>query len=219
MGPSTDAGLSRTGTVSAGLHLVLLGALVFSWSRGERSMSFAGTAEGSQMRLVYLPGRAAANSAQTITATPLPEIERKRAVLPHLKREMKSRERATISERSDGTDGNDALGRGTLYIASAQGLPPAPANLLDLPPGTTGEIALIVEIDEEGRVGMVTLRKKMGHGIDEIVMATVKQWIFHPETKDGTSVPTKQNLYFRYEQSLDVTRCGWACLALVSHPD
>jgi protein TonB len=43
--------------------------------------------------------------------------------------------------------------------------------------------------------------KGLGQPIDDVVIATVKQWSFAPATRNGVPIPSEQELHFHYERS------------------
>ena len=55
-------------------------------------------------------------------------------------------------------------------------------------------------IDEHGRVTQLTLLKGLAPAIDQAVIATVRQWLFTPATKDGVPVASEQEFHFHYER-------------------
>ncbi len=40
----------------------------------------------------------------------------------------------------------------------------------------------------------------LGYGVDETVIATVEQWVFHPALASGRPVASEQELHFHYEK-------------------
>jgi TonB family protein len=120
---------------------------------------------------------------------------------------------APAIEHEDGTAGNDALGTGTASILLITAFPARMPDLSGLQAGTSGDLVIEVLIDSNGRVANAKTKKGVGHEIDEMVMATVEQWLFHPVTKDGRPVRSEQELHFHYQRGCDPMR-GWGCFEL-----
>lgn len=65
-------------------------------------------------------------------------------------------------------------------------------------PGISGDVVVEITIDEVGNVIDARVLKSLGFGIEERVVATLRNWRFHPATKDGTPIPSKQDYRFHY---------------------
>ena len=101
----------------------------------------------------------------------------------------------------DSTTGADSLGEGNINIARASYFPSPKPDLSVLPRGTKGDVILDVVIDTTGKIADIKMTSGLGHGIDETVIATVQQWVFHPATRDGQPVASEQELHFHYEKA------------------
>jgi protein TonB len=120
---------------------------------------------------------------------------------------------APVALRPDGTTGNDALGSDTASIMFVTGFPAQAPDMSHLPAGASGDLVVEVLIDSNGRVSNARTKKGVGNGVDEMVIATVEHWLFHPVTRDGRPVTSEQELHFHYERGCDPTR-GWGCFEL-----
>lgn len=67
-----------------------------------------------------------------------------------------------------------------------------------LPDWLRGDVVIEVTIDEQGNVAKTKVLKTVGYGIEDIVMATVRQWRFTPAKIDGISVASRQDVYFHF---------------------
>ena len=67
-----------------------------------------------------------------------------------------------------------------------------------LPPEVRGDVIVEVTIDERGNVVEERLLSGVDHGIDEKVIAAVKNWHFRPATSDGVPIPSKQDVHFHF---------------------
>lgn len=101
----------------------------------------------------------------------------------------------------DATPGNDALGTGDINIALLSVFPTPKPDLSQLPRGAKGDVVLDVVIDENGKIAKLTMERGVGHGVDESVIATVRNWEFHPATRNGKPVASEQELLFHFERS------------------
>ena len=106
--------------------------------------------------------------------------------------------------RADSGTGNtteSGLGEGDIRIALLQQFPYPHPDLSALAHGTRGDVIVDAVIDEHGRITGLTLLKGLDPSIDQAVIATVKQWLFTPATKDGVPVVSEQEFHFHYERA------------------
>jgi TonB family protein len=68
----------------------------------------------------------------------------------------------------------------------------------DLPPGVQGDVIVEVTIDEQGNVIELKLIRGIGYGIEERVLATLRQWRFRPASKDGVTIASQHLVTFHY---------------------
>ena len=102
---------------------------------------------------------------------------------------------------------------GSLYGARIPGTPltgheivpalpqvfPDPAiSRADLPPGVQGDVVVEVTIDEQGNVIETKLIRGIGYGIEDRVLATLRQWHFRPACKDGVTIASQHIVTFHY---------------------
>lgn len=102
---------------------------------------------------------------------------------------------------------------GSLYGARIPGAPltgheivpalpqifPDPAfSRADLPPGVQGDVVVEVTIDEQGNVIETKLIRGIGYGIEDRVLATLRQWHFRPASKDGVTIASQHIVTFHY---------------------
>jgi TonB family protein len=67
-----------------------------------------------------------------------------------------------------------------------------------LPKGLQGDVIVEVTIDEQGAVTETRLLQSLEPGIDEKVVATVRNWRFRPATVDGVAISSRQDVHFHY---------------------
>lgn len=68
----------------------------------------------------------------------------------------------------------------------------------DLPSGLQGDVVVEITIDVQGNVSEAKLLQGVGHGIDERVVAAAREWHFHPATRNGVAVLSKQDYRFHF---------------------
>jgi TonB family protein len=68
----------------------------------------------------------------------------------------------------------------------------------ELPPGVSGDVIVEVTIDEQGNVTRLKLTQGIGYGIDEKVLAVLRQWHFRPATRDGFNIASQHLVHFHY---------------------
>lgn len=68
----------------------------------------------------------------------------------------------------------------------------------ELPTGLQGDIVVEITIDAQGSVVETSLVRGLGHGLDEKVLAVLQNWRFHPATRDGVPIPSRQDVYFHF---------------------
>ena len=108
----------------------------------------------------------------------------------------------TISAAKAGTE-YGSLGRGTSGGTEARpALPlvfPDPAIYpWQVPKGLQGDVIVEVTIDEQGAVTETRLLQSLEPGIDEKVVATVRNWRFKPATVDGVAISSRQDVHFHF---------------------
>jgi len=188
------------------VHLLLLGVLVHQRASWIAPIRLPGNEHGTNLMVSYLPGRAPIQASTAdpktppqlaATSTPLPTPP-----TPKLKTNTASpNTNSPVSPNPDSTEGADSLGSGNINIALASHFPTPKPDLSVLPRGTKGDVVLDIVIDTTGKVADIKMTSGLGHGIDETVIATVQQWVFHPATRDGQPVASEQELRFHYEKS------------------
>jgi len=76
---------------------------------------------------------------------------------------------------------------------------PDPAiSRADLPTGVQGDVIVEVTIDEQGNVVETRLIRGIGYGIEDRVLATLRQWHFRPASKDGVTIASQHIVTFHY---------------------
>jgi len=76
--------------------------------------------------------------------------------------------------------------------------PDPPIDRSKLPPEIQGDVVVEVTIDEQGTVIDTRLLKGVGYGIDELVIAALRQWRYKPATMDGTPIASKHDVHYHF---------------------
>jgi len=186
-------------------HLVVLFLLLNSWWFGARRLRMAGTRDGVKTMLAYVPGK------------PVPVDAAARATARPKRKAIKAVSLKTVApeepDASESVASAAALGNDEVSIARVQGFPHEHPDLSRL--GQSGDVIVDVEIDDTGHVIQVHARKGVGGGVDEIVLATVEQWVFHPALRGGKPVESRREIRFHFDRGRNPS-CGWDCFALAA---
>lgn len=76
---------------------------------------------------------------------------------------------------------------------------PSPAVMpWQIPSGVEGTVVVEVTIDAEGKVTDTRVLKALGYGIEEKVVAALRNWRFRPALMDGRAIPSQQDVYFHF---------------------
>ena len=65
-------------------------------------------------------------------------------------------------------------------------------------PLRSGSSAVEVTIDEQGKITELKLVQSLSQPIDQLVLAAVSKWQFLPATRNGTPIPSKQDVYYHF---------------------
>lgn len=65
--------------------------------------------------------------------------------------------------------------------------------------GVVGQVLLQIDIDGEGKVTAVEVKKPAGYGFDEAAVAAARQFVFRPATRDGKAVPSRILYAYKFE--------------------
>jgi periplasmic protein TonB len=194
-------------SVSSVIHLLVV--IVFCWptvpvfvrpaliARGE-----GGSATPSSV-VLYAPNdlQIAASSSPPLLSLPVARKKPNKAKL---------RKRANVLEEPDKTPNQAEAGseNGSAYdgLASGDDVKPAlPIAFQDLkiyrselPSGIQGDVIVEITIDTQGAVVEERLLQGLGHGLDDRVIAVLRDWRFHPATRNGVAIPSKHDVHFHF---------------------
>ena len=185
---------------SIAVHAALLLAIAVWIHRMPRIAPFKlpGTARGLTLLTYYSPGSlkpSATDSPVRSARTMARKTERRKAA------DKPAPAQPTPSDAGTGSTTESGLGEGDIRIALLQHFPYPHPDLSALAHGTKGDVILDAVIDDHGKISQLTLVRGLDPSIDQAVIATVRQWVFTPATKNGVPVPSEQEFHFHYERS------------------
>ena len=196
--------------VSVAAHLLLLLWIVFHHPR-VIELAPAGLAYGDgthSYRVTYFPpgGEDAATDAKLV----LP----RETVAPHAKPRSSASKPAADhqpapadaepSEHSSragsplGTMIDGPITGHEVHVAYPVVYPDPPVARSELPRDLQGDVVIEVTIDSKGNVVETKIVQAIGHGIDEKIEATLRQWHYQPATLDGVPVACKHDVHFHF---------------------
>ena len=194
--------------ISSAIHLLVI--VLFCWpalpvfvkpaliARGE-----GGSATSSSV-VLYVPNdlQLAASSSPPLLSLPVPARKKPQ--------KTKLRKRTNVVEEEDKTSNQAEVGseNGSAYDGLASGdevkpaLPVAFQDLKiyrsELPIGIQGDVIVEITIDAQGAVVEERLLQGLGHGVDDRVIAVLRDWRFHPATRNGVAIPSKHDVHFHF---------------------
>jgi protein TonB len=204
--PTNNSGsypVTRTAVISCAVHALIAAAIGFGlhqrpgWVAPYR---LPGSPKGSNMVVAYLPDRAPEQSALAQKAEQKPKDN---PLMPPIAKRVAAAtapatENTHASPDPNASSGADALGSGDITIALTSYFPAPRPDLSGLPQGTRRDVILDVTIGVDGRISDLKLLTGLGHSVDDTVIATVQQWVFHPALQNGRPVASEQELHFHY---------------------
>jgi periplasmic protein TonB len=192
----------RGALLSAAVHLALLLCLVSGAGHYATVAPYRlpGTDKGNVLLTYYSPGSLRPSKSKT----PFVKPEKTTAVSALQDRRSAPQQNPAQAQKADAGEGaaqQSGLGQGDITIALETYFPHPVPDLSSLPHGTKGDVILDAVIDDQGNITKLTLVQGLGPSIDEVVIATVQQWHYTPAKRNGTPVPSEQELHFHYERS------------------
>lgn len=94
------------------------------------------------------------------------------------------------------------LTRGQLYGEELRpALPVTTSDPVTYPwelPASEGNVVVEITIDERGEIISKTVLQSLGPKLDEKVLIALDNWHFHPATRNGSPIPSKQDAIFHF---------------------
>jgi protein TonB len=154
------------------------------------------------------------NATPVVTPLYLPQhmgksapVETSKVSIPAPVPQAAKQHRSNVLENDRTDDAAEAGSReGSSFAGASEGdqiFPaiPIPATFVDptvsrweLPAGLEGDVIVEITIDEQGIVVAVKLVQGIGHGIDEKVIAALRDRRYRPATRNGVPILSKQDV-------------------------
>jgi protein TonB len=191
--------------ISSAIHLLVV--IAFCWPAGPifvRPSLIAhgegGSATPSSL-ILYVPNDLEIASASKPPLLSLPAPAPKKPQKTKLKKRTNVIEEATNPAEVGSENGSAYDG-----LASGDEVKPAlPVAFQDLkiyrselPSGIQGDVIVEITIDAQGAVVEERLLQGLGHGVDDRVIAVLRDWRFHPATRNGVAIPSKHDVHFHF---------------------
>jgi TonB family protein len=94
------------------------------------------------------------------------------------------------------------LNQGTLYGDEIRpALPVSTSDPVAYPwelPDSEGNVVVEIVIDERGEITAKTILESLGSKLDEKVLVALDNWHFHPATRNGSPISSKQDAIFHF---------------------
>lgn len=65
--------------------------------------------------------------------------------------------------------------------------------------GVEGDEVVEITIDQAGNIISMTVLQSLGAAVDTKVLAALQGWRFHPATRDGTPIASKQDVHYHFK--------------------
>jgi protein TonB len=198
--PTGPTALRRWMAASITLHAAILAAFLCARPPILSKASMPGDPNGHRNLLTYNPGSGMPTASSLRSGKDLSPTPAKSHTLTAPTPAQAAPASTTASTNPNPTPGADGLGDGNMTIALELSHPYPRPDLSPLPSGTRGDVVVDVVIDKTGHIASFTLAKGLGHGVDDAVLATIRQWTFQAATRDGQPIASEQELLFHYER-------------------
>ena len=190
----------RPGAVSVAVHCVVLLVALGLFHKAPKIAPYKlpGTAHGVQLLTYYAAGSREQPASQLVSkAADKPKLTTSARTAAD---SVPQKAAAPATEHGAGNAAQSGLGDGEISMALLTYFPHPKPDLSSLPHGTQGDVILNAVIDEHGKISELTLLKGLGKPVDDQVIAAVKEWTYSPAKKNGSPVPSEQELHFHYER-------------------
>lgn len=191
---------------STAIHAAVLACLLYRPAAIFISPRFSAHGDGGSSQVVYL---AEANDMpalpkSTELSSPL-TAPSSAPVIRITRLSKKARNGRSLHPAHAGTAGGSAYGsmlEGAVGTEVRPALPevfPDPdVDRANLPASVKGDVIVEITIDEYGNVVEERLLTGVDHGVDDKVIAALKNWHFRPATADGVPISSKQDVHFHF---------------------
>jgi TonB family protein len=214
------AGYRFTPQISIILHCAFLAWLIHSPKPIFVAPSSVARGQGgTRVTRVYWPGRPHdAGPGEPELAAPV-SLRRKDALArlewaqPPRSGRGRSVPPAQVAQNSDAKENNTGVSAGSAFASHSEG-PLAGADVRPALPirgsdpqvfpwemREEGDVVIEITIDEAGNIVEKKVLHSMSPSIDEKVLVALESWHFHPATRDGIPIPSKQDVHYHFKPS------------------
>jgi len=210
--PSSSSWLRRHRTIacSVAFHLGALGAIIFHrpavvkleplWlAYGDGSHSYRvtyfppGPDDPSQEEKLVLPRNPSTSQQSARTSKIKPAAKHDPAPLEADVSDHNAKAGSPLGTLIEGP-----IAGHEVHVAYPVVFPDPPVARSQLPAGLAGDVVIEVTIDSSGNVVETHILEAIGHGVDEKIEATLRQWRYQPATLDGIPVASKHDVHFHF---------------------
>ena len=207
LSPAPTPPWRRSGWLSsAAVHAAVLACVLYRPPAIFVSPRFAAYGNGRSAQVVYL------TAASDLSVSPKTSERTMRLIAPSAapvaritrlsKKESRGRNLHPAHAAAAGGSTYGSMLEGAVGAEVRPALPevfPDPdVDRTSLPPSVQGDVIVEITIDERGNVVEERLLTGVDPGVDEKVIAALRNWHFRPATNDGVPIPSKQDVHFHF---------------------
>lgn len=162
---------------------------------------------GTSTTLVYLaqhgnaPATSAGKTERILLSAPAPKPRRQRQAAASALKKKATAEAAALPPRAGSPFGSLLEGPiegHDVRPAYPVVFPDPVVRRSEIPPGVEGNVIVEITIDAQGIVTDMKVLQALGYGIEDKVLAALRNWRFKPATVDGVAMASKQDVHFRF---------------------
>ncbi|MCU1297790.1 MAG: TonB-like protein [Acidobacteriaceae bacterium] len=185
---------------SALIHCAILGALIASYRPQfitPSSIAFGNHGSGSSAIITYL-----ANSGETQSLSA--KLQAPRTKPQHKSKTTKAEKMPAAKAPVESSRAGSPYGStSAISMSGYEARPAFPITFpdpprSDLPDGVKGDVVVEVTIDTQGNVAETKILQSLGNGIDDKVLAVLRNWRFTPATMNGVAIASRQDVHFHF---------------------
>ncbi len=192
--------------VSAAVHAAVLACVLYRPAAIFISPRFAAHGNGGSAQVVYLTAApdlsVSPRSSERSTRLTAPSAAPVLRITRLSKKESKGRDLHPAHAAKAGGSTYGSMLEGAVGTEVRPALPevfPDPdVDRTSLPATLQGDVIVEITIDERGNVVEERLLTGLDHGVDDKVIAALKNWHFRPATSDGVPISSKQDVHFHF---------------------
>ena len=161
---------------------------------------------GKSVTQIYLGGKTGVTQPKPapVALPRLARVEKRFGLAPPPPKKQEGNEELAKNHSADAPGGSPY---GSLSYGQLLGLEVRPALPIvsfdpavdpDMLEGMMGDVVVEVTIDSEGKITEMKLLQSFRPEIDQIVLSAIQRWHFLPATKNGSPIPSKQDIHYHF---------------------